>query len=97
MRNKWYKCKISQINSTNVEFKTSYGAKTVWTLSDLRISEAKNNLTGKTTKYAHVWTTDRNRATVMDADTVVILAKPVEVKPVQYAGKKYKFYFPKNF
>ena len=61
----------------------------------MRIDEAKNNLTGKTTKYAHVWTTDHKRATVMDAETVVILAKPVEVKTVKYAGKQYKFYFPK--
>lgn len=103
MRNKWYKCKISQINSTNVEFKTSMGAKKIWRIINLKPIEFKGTVTfNGETKSSHEFiyrcmTTDGQFYKNFYADTVVILAKPVEVKAVEYAGKKYKFYFPNNF
>lgn len=91
MRRKWYKCKLSQINSTNVEFKTSMGAKKVWKLECLESHEVQNNITGKRDILYHVCTTDEKHFDIMSGEKVVILAKPVEVN---YCGKNYKFYFP---
>lgn len=100
MRNKWYKCKLLQINSKNVNFKTSLGAKKIWRILDLKPIECKGSITfNGETKYFHDFkfkcmTIDGKFYKSFDAEQVVILAKPVEVKAVQYAGKKYKFYFP---
>lgn len=97
MRRKWYKCKLSQINSKNLEFKTSMGAKKIWKIIDLKPIEIESTVTfNGETKNSHYFifrcmTTDGKFYKNFKAEQVVILAKPVEVN---WRGKNYKFYFP---
>lgn len=83
MRRKWYKCKIEQINSKNIAFKTSLGAKKIWRITDLKPVEVESTVTfNGETKYSHYFvfrceTIDGKFFKNFKNEQIVILAKPI--------------------